>query len=113
MGKRYLKGYHFVQTFLKGKGKSGHLTNNPPQSLDPKFETLDWVDAVVLSWLWNALTPEVSVTYMFMKKTKNLWDSCKANYFKVVDAAQTYEIKMRISNIKQGNYSNQMLQGEG
>ncbi|ESW12240.1 hypothetical protein PHAVU_008G096100 [Phaseolus vulgaris] len=51
------------------------------------------------------MTPEESDTYMFMKTTKDVWDICKANNSKVGDASQIYEIKMRISNTKQGNYS--------
>jgi len=51
------------------------------------------------------MTPEASDTYMFMKTTKDVWDICKANNSKVGDASQIYEIKMRISNTKQGNYS--------
>jgi len=46
---------------------------------------------VVLSWLWNGMTPEVSDTCMFMKTTKEVWDICKVNYSKVGDAAQIYE----------------------
>ena len=37
--------------------------------------------------------------------TKKVWDSSKANHSKVDNAAQIYEIKMAISNTKQGNYS--------
>jgi len=69
-GKNYLKWSHFVQTFLKGKDKLGDLIDNPPQSLDPKFAAWDEADAVVLLWLWNAMTPELSDAYMFMKTTR-------------------------------------------
>jgi len=51
------------------------------------------------------MTPEVSDVYMFIKTAKEIWDSYKANYSKVGDAAQIYDIKMRIFNTKQGNYS--------
>lgn len=41
---------------------------------------------VVMSWLWNVMTPEVSDAYMFMKTAMEAWDSSKANYSKVGDA---------------------------
>ena len=61
------------------------------QSFNPKFSTWDKADAVVLSWLLNAMTLEVSDAYMFMKTTKEVWDSYKANYSKVGDAAQIWD----------------------
>jgi len=36
----------------------------------------------------HAMTLKVSDAYMFMKTTKEIWDSCKVNYSKVGDAAQ-------------------------
>jgi len=42
--KNYLKWSHFVQTFLKAKGKSGHLSDNPLNSLDHKFTSWEEVD---------------------------------------------------------------------
>lgn len=62
-------------------------------------------DAVVLSWLQNAMTPQVSDAQMYMKTAKMVWDSYKANYSKVGDVAKIVEIKMRVSKTKQGNYS--------
>ena len=82
-GKNYLKWSHFVQTFLKGKGKLNHLTGtDAPKSTD--IGAWDEADAVVMSWLWNSMVPEVSDACMFMKTTKDVWDSCKQNYPRLV-----------------------------
>lgn len=51
------------------------------------------------------MVSEVSDACMFMKTAKDVWDSCKQNYSKVGDAAQIYEIKMKIATTKQGDRS--------
>ena len=83
-----------------------HLTGkDAPKSTDSTFGTWDEADAVVMTWLWNSMVPEVSDACMFMKTAKDVWDSCKQNYSKVGDAAQIYEIKMKIPTTKQGDRS--------
>ena len=42
---------------------------------------------------------------MFLEIAKDIWDMCKQTWLKVHDAAQIYDIKTRISTIKQGNCS--------
>ena len=77
------------QTFLKGKGKSGHFTDNLPvfrsQVCSMRQEKCGCTIVVVEC---HAMTLKVSDAYMFMKTTKEIWDSCKVNYSKVGDAAQ-------------------------
>ncbi|KAI9194566.1 hypothetical protein LWI28_007174 [Acer negundo] len=60
---------------------------------------------MVMSWLWNSMTPEVSDTCMFMETAKNIWDTCMQTYSRVRDAAQIYDIKTRVLATKQGNRS--------
>ena len=62
----------------KKKGKLNHLTGkDAPKSTDSTFGTWDEADAVVMTWLWNSMVPEVSDACMFMKTAKDVWDSCK------------------------------------
>ncbi|KAG5004012.1 hypothetical protein JHK86_028151 [Glycine max] len=87
-GKNYLKWSHFVQTFLKGKGKLNRLIEKDVlKSIDVTFGAWDEADAIVMSWLWNSMVPELSDACMFMKTAKDVWESCKKNYSKVGDAA--------------------------
>ncbi|KAH1226123.1 hypothetical protein GmHk_11G032873 [Glycine max] len=103
-GKNYLKWSHFVQTFLKGKGKLNHLIGKDvTKSTDSTIGAWDEADVVVMSWQWNSMVLEVSDACMFMKTAKDVWDSCKQNYYEVGDAAQIYEIKMKIATTKQGD----------
>ena len=104
-GKNYLKWSQFVRTFLKGRGKISHLLGTEPKPGDPRFDACDEVDAMVMSWLWNSMVPEISDTCMFLPTTKEIWEAVEKTYSKVGDAAQIYEIKTKITATKQGGRS--------
>lgn len=57
--KNYLKWSQFVRTIFKGKSKLSHLLGKGPKLGDPKFDTWDEADSMVMPWLWNSMMPEV------------------------------------------------------
>lgn len=104
-GKNYLKWSQIVKTFLKGKGKISHLLGDSPNPKDPKFTVWEEEDSMIMSWLWNSMTPEVCGPYMFLNTSKEIWEAVTQTYSKVKDAALIYEIKTKLSTTKQGNLS--------
>ncbi|KAI9195707.1 hypothetical protein LWI28_017357 [Acer negundo] len=60
---------------------------------------------MVIAWLWNSMTLEISDTCMFLSIATDIWDSIQQTYSKVKDAAQVYEIKTKTASTKQGNGS--------
>ena len=104
-GTNYLKWSQFVRTFLKGKGKLGHLLGSGPEKEDPKFTAWDEEDSMVMSWLWNAMVPEISDTVMFLSTAQEIWEAIRQTYSKVDDAAQVFEIKTKLAATKQGSRS--------
>ena len=61
-GKNYLKWSQLVRTVLKGKGKINHLMGTGPKLGDPCVEAWDEEDSMIMAWLWNSMTPEISNT---------------------------------------------------
>ena len=104
-GKNYLKWSQLVRTFLKGKGKIGHLLGTGPEKVTAGFEAWDEEDSMIMSWLWNSMTPEISDTCMFLPSAKAIWDTVYQTYSKVHDAALIYEIKTKTTATKQGTKS--------
>lgn len=104
-GKNYLKWSQVVRTFLKGKGMLRHLLGTGPKSDDPSFDAWDQEDSMVMSWLWNSMSPEISDTCIFLTTAKDIWEAVRQTYSKVRDAAQVYEIKIKTSATKQGSRS--------
>ncbi|KAI0527064.1 hypothetical protein KFK09_002660 [Dendrobium nobile] len=100
-GKNYLKWSQFVKTYLKGKGKIHHLLGEGPKEGDPKFGAWDEADSMIMSWIWNSMTPEISDTFMFLSTAKDIWDAARQTYSKARDAAQIFEVKVKVGSTKQ------------
>ena len=83
-----------------GKDKISHLLGTRPKVRDPKFNAWDEDDSMVMSWLWNSMTPTISDACMFLSTTKEIWESIRHTYLKARDAAQVYEIKIKIAATK-------------
>ena len=91
-GQNYLQWSQVVKTFLKGKGKLSHLMGTGPAAEDATFAKWDEEDSMIMSWLWNSMTPEVSQTCMFLTTTREVWETVLQTYSKMKDAALIYEI---------------------
>lgn len=90
-----------LHTLLKGKRKINHLMGTVPKAGDPRFEARDEEDSMIMAQLWNSMTPEISDTCMFLATAKDIQDAIQQRYFKARDAAQVYEVKVKIIPAKQ------------
>ena len=78
----------FVRTVLKGKGKISHLMCTGRKPGNPRFEAWDEDNSMIMAWLWNSMTPEISDTCMFLATAKDIWDAIQQTYSKARDAKQ-------------------------
>ena len=84
-----------------------------PKPGDPYFEVWDEEDSMIMAWLWNSITSEISDTRMFLATAKDIWDAIQQTYSKARDAAQVDEVKVKTIAAKQGSktvtkYANQL-----
>ncbi|RDX75089.1 hypothetical protein CR513_45076, partial [Mucuna pruriens] len=49
----------YIRTTLKGRKKLSHIEGSRPPRDDPKFEAWDDEDSLIITWLWNSMTPEI------------------------------------------------------
>ena len=70
---------------------------------DPHFEAWDEEESMIMAWLWNSMTSEISDTCMFLATDKDIWDVIQQMHSKARDAAQVYEIKVKTIAAKQGS----------
>ena len=75
MEKKYLKWSQLVRIVLKGKGKISHLMGSRLKPGDRRFEVWDEEDSMIMAWLWNSMTPEISDTCMFLARAKDILDA--------------------------------------
>ena len=94
-----------MNTFLKGRRKLGHLDRTSPKSNDIKFGAWDEEDSMIMSWLWNSKTLEISSNCMFLLTAKEICNTMCQTYLKMKDYALIYELKTKVTSTKQGSQS--------
>ena len=57
---------------MKGKEKISHLIGTGPKPGGPRFEVWDEENSMIMAWLWNSITLEISDTCMFLATAKDI-----------------------------------------
>ena len=71
-GMNFMEWSQFVKISLKSKGKFKYASEAPPNVKDPKFETWDTENYMVMSWLLNSMEPRIKKTYVLLPTTKEI-----------------------------------------
>ena len=84
--------------FIRGKGKIGYFTSSikEPTEEDPKFQTWDADNSMIMSWLVNSMDSEIGQTYLFLPTAKDLWDAVTETYSDLGNSAKIYDLKTRM-----------------
>ncbi|RDY11919.1 Copia protein, partial [Mucuna pruriens] len=69
------------------------------------FEAWDDEDSLIMTWLWNSMTSEISRNYMFYSSIRVIWENLIETYSTKMDFAAYYDIESKIFNSKQGTLS--------
>jgi len=104
-GNNYLQWAQLVRATLKGKKKLNHLEGNPPAKTDSKYEDWDDEDSLIMTWLWNSMTLEISRNCMLFSAAKEIWKNLCQTYSMKKDTAACYEIENKIFHTSQGSLS--------
>jgi len=97
-GNNYLQ-WKLVRATPKRRKKLNHLEGNPPAKTDSKYEDWDDEDSLIMTWLWNSMTPEISRNCMV------IWENLCQTYSMKKDTAGWYEIENKIFHTSQGSLS--------
>ncbi|KAL5804087.1 hypothetical protein ACOSQ3_030887 [Xanthoceras sorbifolium] len=97
-GDNFLRWSQSVRMYIRGRGKIGYLTGEKkePKPEDPAYSTWDAENSMVMTWLVNSMTEDISGNYMCYSTANELWDNWKsiedANYNKkTVEAHRIYK----------------------
>ncbi|XP_061350484.1 uncharacterized protein LOC133295656 [Gastrolobium bilobum] len=66
-----------------------------------KFAVWDNEDSLIMTWLWNSMTPEVGRHCMFLSSAQEIWDTVRSTYSLKQDMAARYELRNKIFSMKQ------------
>jgi len=76
----------------------------PPET-DPSFRKWRIENAMVKGWLINSMDHSLVVNFIRYPTAKQVWDSAATTYFDGTDTSQIYELRRRVSRMKQAGGS--------
>jgi hypothetical protein len=96
-----------VEMYISGKDKLGYINGDLPQPLqtDPTFRKWRTENAMVKGWLINSMNPKLVSNFIRFSTAKVVWDNIATTYFDGTDTSQVYELKKRVTRLKQGGGS--------
>ena len=106
-GKNYALWSQVMEMYIAGKDKLGYITGDTPQPAfeDPAFRKWRTENAVVKGWLINSMESALIGTFIRYPTAKQVWDSVAVTFFDGSDTSQVYELKRRVTRMKQAGGS--------
>ncbi|KHN45495.1 hypothetical protein glysoja_021570, partial [Glycine soja] len=89
------------------KDKLGYINGDlpePPQ-IDPAFKKRRTKNVVVKGWLINSMDLKLVSNFIRFPTAKVVWDSIATTYFDGADTSQVYDLKRRVTRLKEGDRS--------
>ncbi|XP_074355379.1 uncharacterized protein LOC141695043 [Apium graveolens] len=92
-----------IRVAIGGKSKAllTHLSGNPPNKTDEKYEQWEQDDLVVFSWLIQNIEPSLASNLTEFPTSKTLWDALVVTYSSGKDKLQTFDLHVKANEFKQ------------
>ncbi|KAH0683646.1 hypothetical protein KY289_021398 [Solanum tuberosum] len=103
-GKGFLGWRRSILIALSAKKKLGFIngTYTAPDPQNPQFAQWSCCNDMVISWLLNSLTKEITDSVIYSKTAKELWDSLEHRFGRT-NGAKLYHLQKELSGTIQGN----------
>ena len=75
-----------------------------PKDDDPKLETWEAENSMIMSQQLHSRQPEISKPLLFLSVAKEIWDVVTHSYSMVGIKAQVYDLQNQINPTKQGSF---------
>lgn len=106
-GDNFLQWSQSVHMYLRERGKIGYITGDTkqPDVNDKTYAIWDAENSMVMTWLVNSMTEEISANYLYYSTAKELWDNVSEMYSDFGNQSQVYELTRQLGEICQGEDS--------
>ena len=93
--------------YISGKDKLGYINGDLPEFLqiDPAFKKWRTENAMVKGWFINSMDLKLVSNFIRFLMATAVWDSIATTYFNGGDTSQVYDLKRRVTRLKQGDRS--------
>ncbi|KAG6768521.1 hypothetical protein POTOM_027442 [Populus tomentosa] len=106
-GTNYALWSQIVEMYISGKDKLGYINGDLPQPElnDPTFRRWRTENSIVKGWLINSMDPSLVGNFIRFPTAKQVWESIATTYFDGNDKSQVYDLKRRVTRMKQNGES--------
>lgn len=99
-GENYREWAQSMTLTLEGCAKLGFISGESPTP--PTFDFKAWKkwkseNALVSSWLINAMIPTIKKSFMFLSTTQAIWEAVREAYSDGENVSQVFKIKQKLS----------------
>jgi hypothetical protein len=91
---------------LRSKNKLHFLNGTLPRPIDVDRDSLAWdrCNTMIMSWLNNAVEPEISQSILWMDSAQEIWQDLKERFYQG-DVFRISDLQEEIYTLKQGDNS--------
>ena len=106
-GSNYALWSQIVEMYISGKDKLGYINGDFPQPppTDPSFRKWRTDNAIVKGWLITSMDPSLFGNFIRFPTAKAVWDSIATTFFDGSDTSQVYDLRRRVTRLKQASGS--------
>jgi hypothetical protein len=106
-GTNYALWSQIIEMYILGKDKLGYINGDLPQPdpNDPTFRRWRTKNSIVKGWLINLMDPSLFSNFIRFPTAKQVWESIATTYFDGNDKSQVYDLKRRVTRIRQSGES--------
>ncbi|KAF6160198.1 hypothetical protein GIB67_016634 [Kingdonia uniflora] len=103
--RNYLLWAESAKMFIGERMKSDYITGVVQERAEYSSTYAKWFsdDSIVRSWLIHSMQPSIAAGYMFMKTSKQIWESVKKTYSQRQNNAHIFQLWNDVSQLKQGD----------
>src|SRR5262249_34421622 len=102
----YLPWSRAMVIALRAKDKLGLVDGKcgKPEPTSADFDKWHKADSMVISWILNSMTKDLSIAFLYTTSARDLWAEIKERYGES-NGPLLYQLKREIGSIKQSNLS--------
>ncbi|XP_057962224.1 uncharacterized protein LOC131153781 [Malania oleifera] len=102
-GSNYAPWSQVVEMYIYGKDKLGYINCDFPQllSTDPSFRKWRTDNTIVKGWLISSMDSSLIGNFIRFSTAKAVWDSIATTFFDGSDTSQVYDLRCRVTRLKQ------------
>ncbi|KAE8672566.1 G patch domain-containing protein TGH [Hibiscus syriacus] len=104
-GNNYLPWSQSVWLYITGRRKIAYLSDSMsiPEETDPKYNTWQSENTMIMSWLINSMIPEVGENFMLYQTATEIWNAARDTYSSADNTSELFGIENHIKDLRQGD----------